>query len=113
MPELGVSVLEVPPANVKGRKSSRLVLCNSLAQSLGEAARGQHKDYVFVYRRERVKNLSQAPQMPYRCIGTMSNTAWQRAQGSRPRRPARARARSAAHGRHAAAGSGGAGEHPY
>jgi integrase len=39
--------------------------------------RGQHPKYVFVYRRERVKNTDQAPKMQYRRIGTMNNTAWQ------------------------------------
>ncbi len=36
-----------------------------------------HKTHVFVYRRERVKNVDQAPVMPYRPIAAMSNTAWQ------------------------------------
>ena len=45
-----------------------------------EAARGQHPIYVFVYRRERVKNLDAPPSMPYRPIGTMNNTAWQTAR---------------------------------
>jgi len=40
VPELGVSVFEVPAAHVKGRKSSRLVVCNSVAQSVVEAVRG-------------------------------------------------------------------------
>jgi integrase len=45
-----------------------------------EAVRGQHPEFVFVYRRERVKNKDKAPKMPYRKIGTMNNTAWQRAR---------------------------------
>lgn len=80
VPELGISVFEVPRQHVKGRKKSRVVICNSVAQSVIEAVRGQHAEYVFVYRRERVKNLSDAPVMPYRRIQTMNNTAWQTAR---------------------------------
>jgi integrase len=80
VPELGISVFEVPREHVKGRKKSRVVICNSVAQSVVEAVRGQHEDYVFVYRRERVKNKTEAPKMPYRPIGTMNNTAWQTAR---------------------------------
>jgi integrase len=80
VPELGVSVFEVPKAHVKGRKRSRVVICNSVAQSVIEAARGQHEEFVFVYRRERVKNTDQAPKMPYRPIAAMNNTAWQNAR---------------------------------
>lgn len=80
VPELGISVFEVPRQHVKGRKKSRVVICNSVAQSVIEAVRGQHEEFVFVYRRERIKNLSDAPAMPYRRIQTMNNTAWQSAR---------------------------------
>ena len=40
----------------------------------------QHRQFVFVYRRERTKNLDLAPAMEYRRIETMNNTAWQRAR---------------------------------
>ena len=33
-----------------------------------------HDDYVFVYRRERVKNIDKEPVMPYDRIETMNNT---------------------------------------
>ena len=82
VPELGISVFEVPREHVKGRKKSRVVICNSVAQSVIESVRGQHQDFVFVYRRERVKNTGQAPKMPYRRIGTMNNTAWQTARSA-------------------------------
>ena len=82
IPELGCSVFEVPREHVKGRKRTRLVVCNSVAQSVIESARGQHPEFVFVYRRERVKNLNEAPKMPYRAIETMNNTAWQRARAT-------------------------------
>jgi integrase len=77
VPQLGVSVFEVPRAHVKGRRRVRLVVCNSVAQSIVETVRGQHPEFVFVYRRERKKNLEQAPLMKYRPIGMMNNTGWQ------------------------------------
>lgn len=80
IPELGISVFEVPRAHVKGRQRSRVLICNSVAQSVIEACRGQHEEFVFVYRRERVKNTDSAPKMPYRPIQTMNNTAWQTAR---------------------------------
>ena len=77
IPELGISVFEVPKQHVKGRKRTRVLVCNSVAQSIIESCRGMHKTHVFVYRRERVKNVDKAPVMPYRPIAAMSNTAWQ------------------------------------
>jgi hypothetical protein len=50
---------------VKGRKSMGYLVCNSVAQDIIEAARGQHDEFVFVWRRERVKNLDEEPVMPY------------------------------------------------
>jgi integrase len=80
VPELGCSVFDVPREHVKGRRRSRLVVCNSVAQSIIETVRGQHLEFVFVYRRERTTNMDAAPTMPYRPIQTMNNTAWQRAR---------------------------------
>lgn len=82
IPQLGVSVFEVPRENVKGRRRTRLVVCNSVAQDIVETVRGRHPEYVFVYRRERVKNTDQAPAMPYRRIETMNNTGWQTARAA-------------------------------
>lgn len=82
VPELGISVFEVPRRHVKGRRRTRLVVCNSVAQSVLESVRGQHAEFVFVYRRERVKNPDQAPKMAYRPIGTMNNTGWQTARAA-------------------------------
>lgn len=76
VPELGISIFEVPRAHVKGRRRSRVVVCNSVAQSVIEACRGRHEDHVFVWRRERVKNVDQAPKMAFRPIAKMNNTAW-------------------------------------
>lgn len=80
IPELGSSVFDVPRRYVKGRKVDRVLVCNSAAQSVIESVRGQHPEYVFVYRRERVKNLDRPAVMPYRPIQTMNNTAWQTAR---------------------------------
>ena len=80
VPQLGVSVFDVPRRHVKGRKLSRLVVCNSVAQSIIDTVRGQHPEFVFVYRRERVKKLNEEPVMPYRPVSRMLNTAWKNAR---------------------------------
>ena len=78
VPELGISVFEVPAINVKGRKRSRLLVCNSVAQSVVESARGEHGEFVFVYARCK-KDGSAGAGKPHR-VNTMNNTAWQRAR---------------------------------
>lgn len=78
--ELGISVLEVPREHVKGRRRPRVVVCNSVARSIIDSQRGKHDDFVFVRRRERVKNLDVAPVMSHQPIQTMNNTAWQNAR---------------------------------
>ena len=78
VPELGISVFEVPAINVKGRKRSRLLVCNSVAQSVVESVRGEHGEFVFVYAR-RKKDGSAGAGKPHR-VNTMNNTAWQRAR---------------------------------
>lgn len=80
IPELGCSVFEVPRENVKGRRRIRLVVCNSVAQSVVEAMRGKHPEFVFVYRRERHTRVHLYPPGKYRRINTMNNTAWQNAR---------------------------------
>ena len=75
-----MSVFEVPAINVKGRKSKRYVVCNSVAQSIIESVRGMHDEFVFVWRRERVKNKELPAKMPYRPIQKMLNTAWETAR---------------------------------
>ena len=82
IPELSASVFEVPIRHVKGRTSSRVVVCNSVAQAVIESMRGRHEEFVFVYRRERVKPGAQPPKMAYHPIGTMNNTAWQNARAA-------------------------------
>lgn len=79
--ELARSVFVIPAAVFKGKRDHVLVL-NDVAWRIVEACRGQHPDFVFVYRRERVKHLDQAPAMEYHRVGTMNNTAWQRARAA-------------------------------
>lgn len=50
-PGLEVSVFVVPREYVKGRKSERLIVCNSVAQRVVDAQRGLHPHRVFVYPR--------------------------------------------------------------
>ena len=50
------------------------------ATGIVQRQRGRHEDYVFVYRRERVKNFDQAPEMQYHRIGTMNTNAYQDAR---------------------------------
>ena len=73
VPELGLSVFEIPRVAVKGRQRGRILVCNSVAQSIIESVRGQHPEFVFVYS-ERRKKGKPGP------IETMNNTAWQRAR---------------------------------
>lgn len=43
IPELGISVFEVPRQHVKGQKRSKIVVCNSVSQSVVESVRGMHE----------------------------------------------------------------------
>jgi integrase len=73
VPELGLSVFEVPRQAVKGRQRVRILVCNSVAQSIIESVREQHAEFVFVYDKRR-KKRKPGP------VQTMNNTAWQRAR---------------------------------
>lgn len=66
IPELGVSVFDIPRENVKGRKRGRVLVCNTVAQSVIESQRGKDDVYVFPYQGHRIE--------------TMNNNAWQRAR---------------------------------
>lgn len=68
IPELERSVFDVPRENVKGRKRSRVLVCNSVAQRIIEAQRGKHPEYVFTYRGNRIE--------------TVGNNGWQRARAA-------------------------------
>jgi integrase len=79
VPELDRSVFVIPAAEFKGKRAHVLVL-NDVASRVVEECRGTHDEYVFVWRRERVVNVDEAPVMPYRPIHTMNNTAFQSAR---------------------------------
>lgn len=79
VPEVGRSVFVVPASEFKGKRDHVLIL-NDVAWRIVEAERGKHKEFVFVYRRERVKHLDREPAMQYHRIGTMNNTAFQSAR---------------------------------
>jgi integrase len=78
--DLRCSVFEVPREYVKGRGAEGYLVCNSAAQDIIEDARSRHDEFVFVWRRERVKNHGKEPLMPYQAVQSMNNTAWQRAR---------------------------------
>jgi len=79
VPELKRSVFVIPPEHFKSNRHHVLIL-NDTAARIVERQRGKHDTFVFVYRRERVKNLDRAPAMEYHRVGTMNNTAWQTAR---------------------------------
>ena len=78
VPDLGVSVFEVPREHVKGRRRPRVVVCNKVAQAVIESVRGQHPEFVFVYSRPAGKTGSGCYE-PHP-METMHNSAWQRAR---------------------------------
>ena len=71
IPELGISVFETPVEHVKGRRTSKLVVCNSIAQAVVERARGAHPTHVFVMAWHH---------RPLGPVQTMNNTGWQAAR---------------------------------
>jgi integrase len=79
VPELERSVFVIPAAEFKGQRPHVLIL-NDVATRIVEECRGGHDEFVFVWRRERVKNIEDEPVMPYRPVHTMNNTAFQNAR---------------------------------
>jgi integrase len=79
LPELERSVFVIPAEEFKGQRRHVLVL-NDVAAKIVEGCRGVHEEFVFAWRRERVKNVVEEPVMPYRPIRTMNNTAFQTAR---------------------------------
>lgn len=65
--------------NIKSKRAHVLVL-NDVAWAIVQEQRGRHAEFVFVYRRERVVNVSEPPVMQYHRVGTMNNTAFQAAR---------------------------------
>lgn len=79
VPELKRSVFVIPPEFYKTNRRHVLIL-NDVAWSILERHRGKHGEFVFVWRRERVKNLDRPPEMEFHRVGTMNNTAFQGAR---------------------------------
>lgn len=79
VPEVERSVFVIPPEHFKSGRHHVLIL-NDVAWRIVEDCRGMHEDFVFVWRRERVKNLEDAPVMEYAPIGTINNTGYQNAR---------------------------------
>lgn len=77
--ETGRSVFVVPAKEFKSKRV-HVVILNDVAWRVVEAQRGKHDEFVFVYRRERVKHIEKDPVMEYRRIGTMNNTGFQAAR---------------------------------
>jgi integrase len=65
IPELEASVFIIPAHIVKNR-TPRVVVLNSVARTVINQSRGQHPEYVFTYKGNRVQ--------------TMNNSAWQKAR---------------------------------
>jgi integrase len=79
IPEVGRSVFVVPASEFKSKRPLVIIL-NDVAWRIVEEQRGKHKEFVFVYRRERVKHLDKEPAMKYHPVGKINNTAFQRAR---------------------------------
>jgi integrase len=96
VPELGISVFEVPREHVKGRRRARLVVCNSVAQSIVESVRGEHPQFVFVFRGHGRRGAPADPDDEQLGVAACAQTS---------RTGRSARARPAAHDRYAVEGS--------
>jgi integrase len=82
--ELGVSVFVIPK-NVAKNREERVVMLNAVARRIIEEQRGQHEEFVFVYRHNAGKSQggpgrrNHTPK-PARRVGSMNNTGWQLAR---------------------------------
>lgn len=79
VPELGRSVFLIPAAEFKSKRPHVLIL-NDVAWRIVEECRGRHPEFVFVWRRERVKHLDRAPAMEWSPVDTINNTGFQNAR---------------------------------
>ena len=53
---------------VQGQAVPHVLILNDAAWSIVEECRSEHDEFVFVWRRERVKNIEREPVMPYRPV---------------------------------------------
>ena len=81
VPELQTSVFIIPSQFVKNREE-RLVVLNRVAASIIDTCRGEHPEFVFVYRHNVDRAVSKgtsrrdhAPKPPHRVV-RMNNNAW-------------------------------------
>ena len=74
--DLQVSVFVIPRSNVKGRKSERIVICNSVAQGIVDSQRDLHDEMVFTYWRPR--KGAEIADLKHHPINFINNTAWQK-----------------------------------
>lgn len=79
VPELGRSVFLIPPEHYKANRPHVLIL-NDVAWRIVEECRGQHGEFVFVWRRERTVHHDRKPVMEFARVGTMNNTGFQSAR---------------------------------
>jgi hypothetical protein len=70
--ELERTVFVIPAAEFKGQRPHVLIL-NDVAARIVEECRGDHDEFVFVWRRERVKNIEDEP---VRLAGFEPTTPW-------------------------------------
>lgn len=73
-----ISVFVVPRRYVKGRERERIVVCNSIAQSLIDKQRCRHDEFVFTYYKQVKHDHLKSPS--YFPTKSMYNTAWQTAR---------------------------------
>lgn len=66
-----VSVFVVPRSHVKGRRSERIIVCNSVAQEVVDKQRGLHPSFVFTYPRPVAGGFIEHQGVEY-----INNTAW-------------------------------------
>jgi integrase len=81
VPELDTSVFVVPGHTVKNEED-RLVVLNSVAKSVIESVRGQHRKFVFTFTpRPRKARPGEVVEIPVpQPIAKMNNTAWKSAR---------------------------------
>jgi integrase len=80
VPELGRSVFVIPAAKFKGKRVHVLIL-NDAAWNIVEKCRGEHDEFVFVYRKgeHRLKEGNEST-TPADRFETINNNGWQRAR---------------------------------
>ena len=68
-----ISVFVVPREHVKGRKTERIIVCNSAAQSIVDGQRGLHSEHVFCWPKPIGKGEKE-----YQPVQYINNNGWQK-----------------------------------